>query len=99
MSKKETQIIIYRFAGKQGLFTIPKDWCQECDLLIDMVQDVVRELGMEEKVDLKIRPWFPWAWFVFLRYFAWHAPMLIINGKLISQGIVPKRLDVADALK
>ena len=96
---KKVQITIYRFSGKQGLFTIPKDWCPECDLLVDMVQDVVKELGMEEKVDLKIRPWFPWMWFVFLRYFAWHAPILVINGKLISQGIVPERQRVAGELK
>ena len=96
---KKVQITIYRFSGKQGLFTIPKDWCLECDLLVDMVQDVVKDLSIEEKVDLKIRPWFPWAWFVLLRYFAWHAPILIINGKLISQGIVPERQRVADAFK
>jgi len=96
---RKVQITIYRFTGKQWFFTIPKDWCVECDLLVDMVQDVVKELGIEEKVDLKIRPWFPWAWFVFLRYFVWHAPMLIVNGKLISQGIVPERQRVADALK
>jgi len=99
MKDRKVQITIYRFTGKQGLFTIPKDWCLECDVLIEMVQDVVKGLGMEGKVDLKIRPWFPWAWFVFLRYFAWHAPILIINGKLISQGIVPERQRVADALK
>ena len=96
---KKVQITIYRFSGKQGLFTIPKDWCLECDLLVDMVQDVVKELGVEEKVDLKIRPWFLWAWLPFFRYFAWHAPILVINGKLISQGIVPERQRVAGELK
>ena len=96
---KKVQITIYRFSDKQGLFTIPKDWCLECDLLVDMVQDVVKELGVEEKVDLKIRPWFLWAWLPFFRYFAWHAPILVINGKLISQGIVPERQRVAGELK
>ena len=99
MNNNKIQITIYRFTGKLGLFTIPKDWCQECDILIDMVQGVVRELGIQEKTDVKIRPWFLWAWFVFLRYFSWHAPMLIINGKLISQGTVPERQQVVDALK
>ena len=96
---KKVQITIYRFAGKQGLFTIPKDWCQECDILIDLVEGTIKELGMEEKVNLKIRPWFLWAWLPFFRYFAWHAPILVINGKLISQGIVPERQRVAGELK
>lgn len=99
MTNKRIRITIYRFSGKQGLFIIPKDWCRECDLLIDMVQGIVKELGIRERVDIKIRPWFLWAGFVLLRYFAWHAPMLTINGKLISQGIVPERERVADALK
>lgn len=98
MKKKNIQITIYRFSGKQGLFSIPKGWCEECDILIALVQNTVRESNAGDRVDIKIRPWFLWAWLPFFRYVAWHPPMLIMNGKLISQGIVPKKKQIVDAL-
>lgn len=98
MQSKEIQIVIYPMTGKQGLFTIPESWCKECDLVIALVKEIIKELNMEDRVSIKIRPWFLWAWLPFLRYFAWHAPLLVINGKLISQGIVPGKEQVIDAM-
>ena len=84
--------------GKQGLFSISENWCRECDLLIAIVEHTVKELHIEDRAKIKIRPWFLWAWLPFFRHFAWHPPILIINGKLISQGIVPGKEQVIDAL-
>lgn len=84
--------------GKQGLFTIQKSWCEECDLVIALVKESIKELNMEDRVSVKIRPWFLWGWLPFFRYFAWHPPILVIKGKLISQGILPKKEEVIDAL-
>lgn len=85
------EVVIYRFTGSQGLFNVPKKWCEECDLLIDMVKKTISDLGLEEKTQLKIKPWFLWWWHPLLNYLAWHAPILIINGRLISQGVVPDK--------
>jgi len=98
MKKNNIQITVYRFTGKHGIFVIPKEWCQECDLLIALVQDVVKELPLSKKATIKIRPWFLWAWLPLVLHGAWHAPILIINGKLISQGILPTRKELRDAL-
>ena len=98
MKTNEIQIAIYPMTGKQGLFFVPEEWCKECDLVISLVQDVIKELNLGDKVDIKIRPWFLWAWLPLFRYFAWHPPILIINGKLISQGIVPGKEQVIDAM-
>ena len=98
MKNKKIQIVIYPMTGRQGLFTTPKGWCEECDLIIALVEDIVKELHIEDRAKIKIRPWFLWAWLPFFRYFAWHPPILIINGKLISQGIVPRKEQVIDAL-
>ena len=98
MKNKKIKIIIYPMTGKLGPFTVPKDWCEECDLVISLVQDVAKELNLGDKLDIKMRPWFLWAWLPFFRYFAWHPPILIINGKLISQGIVPGKEQVIDAM-
>lgn len=87
----EFNIRIYRFTGNQGFFKIPKKWCEECDLLIRLVKKTVKELDIESKTKITIKPWFLWWWQSLFLYLAWHAPILTINGKLISQGIVPKK--------
>ena len=98
MKSNKIQITVYPMTGKQGLFFVPKKWCKECDLVISLVQDAVKELSLGDKTDIKIRPWFVWAWLPFFRYFAWHPPILIINGKVISQGIVPRKEQVIEAM-
>lgn len=82
-------ITIYRVTGRQGLFSVPKKWCEECDLLISMVEQTVEELGVESETKITVRPWFLWWWQPLFLNLAWHAPILIINRRLISQGIVP----------
>lgn len=87
----EFNIVIYRFTGSQGFFRVPQKWCKECDLLITMVKNTINELGIETKTQLTVKPWFLSWWQPLLTHFAWHAPILIINGKLISQGEVPNK--------
>lgn len=91
-------ITIYRFTGNQGLFRIPQKWCGECDLLVAMVKQTVQELGLEDQTKLEIKPWFLWWFKPLFKQLAWHAPILIINGKLISQGILPDKKIITYAL-
>lgn len=92
-------IIIYRFTGKQGIFTIPSNWCKECDLLLNIVYNVIDHHADINNINLIIRPWFIWFLVPLFQYHTLHAPMLIINGKLISAGIVPTKEKILDALK
>jgi len=98
MEKNKIQITIYIMTGKQGLFVIPKNWCQECDLLIALVKNIVKESNLADKVEIKIRPWFLWAPLPFFRHFAWDPPILVINGKLVSQGVVPPKQQIIDKI-
>lgn len=91
-------ITIYRFTGNQGFFSVPKKWCEECDLLVRLVEKTVKELGIESKTKITIKPWFLWWWQSLFLYFAWHAPILIINGKLVNQGIIPSKQNLIKAL-
>lgn len=77
---------------------MPKKWCEECDLLVAMVKKIVNELGIENKTQLTLKPWFLWWWQPLFLNFAWHAPILVINRKLISQGIVPEKETLLKAL-
>lgn len=91
-------ITIYRFTGNQGLFRVPKKWCEDCDLLVAMVKKVIKELGIEGKTQVTIKPWFLYWWQPLLTNFAWHAPILIVDGELVSQGTVPDKQTLLKAL-
>lgn len=95
----EFDISIYRFTGRQGLFSVPKKWCEECDLLILMVKQTVEGLRIKSKTKITIKPWWLWWWQPLFLYFAWHAPILVINGKLISQGVVPNKENLIKTLQ
>lgn len=89
------QATIYRFTGWQGLFKIPESWCRECDLLIRATERVAAEC--DATIEVEIRPWFLWFWKPLFRFGAWKAPILVVNGEMISQGIVPDDGKIANA--
>lgn len=98
-ARRRVSIVIYRLTGRQGFFYIPKKWCAECDLLVAMVQGAIRELGIEKAVDLKIRPWWLWGWLPLFAQGAWHAPILVIGGRVFSQGVVPDKEALKEHLR
>jgi hypothetical protein len=74
--------------GKQLWFHIPDSFCKECDLTIRMVKKVVGDLDDPSQVRVRVRPWLyhlPEA----IRRGGWHPPVVSVNGKLFSQGVVP----------
>jgi hypothetical protein len=82
------EITIYPIAGKQLWFSTPDSFCRECDLTIRTVEKVVGDLDDPSRVQVRIKPW--------LRHIpqaiwrgGWHPPVVTINGKVFSQGIVP----------
>ena len=53
---------------------------------------------MQDTTNLKIKPWFVWWFIPLVKFGSFHAPQLIINGKLISAGNVPPMEKIVDAL-
>jgi len=98
MDKINHLVVMYRFSGRQGIFTIPAKWCEECDLVLNLVQDVVVQSGLNDTVRIVVRPWWIWWLVPLFRYGSLHAPQLIIDGKLISAGVVPEREVIERAL-
>jgi len=95
---KPVKIVIYPFTGWHGLLYVPKAFCEECDLTTDLIKTTVEELGIKNKVKLVFRPWFLWWWIPIWKG-AWHAPIVIINGSVLSQGIVPSKDKLIERLK
>ncbi|MGC8667221.1 MAG: hypothetical protein ACP5VE_03765 [Chthonomonadales bacterium] len=92
------EVVVYRFSGWQGLFKIPHTWCPECDLLIRAVERAIAGTAPGTQVRFVVQPWFFWFWKPLLKG-AWHPPILIINGTVVSQGVVPPTEAIEGALK
>jgi glutaredoxin len=87
MKKKTVKLTLYRYAGKFLFFRI-KNRCKECDISYTILQRLMNEQLSGKPVSLRIVPWLDNFWKVIWRG-GWHAPILSVNGKVFSQGIVP----------
>jgi hypothetical protein len=83
-----TTVTVYPITGRQlGPLSIPHRFCEECNLTISLVRRVVAELGRED-IEVVVKPWLRHALDA-LRRGGWHAPVVTIDGKVFSQGLVP----------
>ncbi len=83
-----TTVTVYPITGRQfGRLSIPQRFCEECDLTIRLVRRVVAELGGDD-IQIVVKPWLRHA-IDALRRGGWHAPVVTIDGKVFSQGVVP----------
>lgn len=93
-----TKITVYPISGPQiGPISIPHRICEECDLTIRAVRGVVDELGRAD-IEVEIKPWLRHMLDA-LRRGGWHAPVVTIDGKVYSQGVVPDREELAARLR
>ena len=80
-----TVVTVYPMTGRQLFFNVPHAICEECDLTIRLVQRVASDLP---DVEVRIKPWFNHL-FDALRRGGWHPPVVTINGRITTQGVVP----------
>lgn len=92
-----TDIVVYRITGPQGPIDIPHRYCEECDLTVQLVKSVITGLD-DASIRLDVKPWLLYFWKPILRG-GWHAPILTIDGRVFSQGIVPGREALLRALQ
>lgn len=78
------KITLYRWAGSWGPFkvTIP---CGECTLTKDILSDTFANELADVPIELEVKDWLS-HWWEPLKAGAWHAPILMIEGKVVSQG-------------
>lgn len=90
MNEKGINIIVYRITGQQLFFRIPESVCEECDLTVATVKSVIDELKIAEQVNLRVKPWIN-SMISCLLWRSWHPPVVTVNGRRFSQGVVPDR--------
>ncbi len=81
---KAVKITLYRWAGKWGPFRV-KIPCGECALTKDVILDTMETELAGISVELDIREWLSEWWRPLLNG-GWHAPIVLVEGKVISQG-------------
>ncbi|MCL6416809.1 hypothetical protein MIB92_14200 [Aestuariirhabdus sp. Z084] len=83
------EIKLYRWAGQWGPFLV-KIPCGECALTLDVIKDTLaRELAGIE-VSLEVRDWLSCWWQPLLKG-GWHAPIVMVDNRVVSQGAALNR--------
>lgn len=83
-TRKPVKIKLYRWAGKWGPFKV-KIPCGECSLTVDVINDTIATELAGIPVELETHDWLS-TWWKPLRQGGWHAPIVIVEDKLVSQG-------------
>jgi hypothetical protein len=73
----------FKWAGNLGPFRI-KTSCNECDLTTTILKGLMENELKDKNVKLEIKPWLDNLFYCLLRG-AWHAPIVMINGKRFHQ--------------
>lgn len=84
MAGNEVTVTLYRWAGAWGPFKV-RIPCGECALTKDVLQDTFENELAGIPVRLEVREWLSEWWRPF-KVGGWHAPIVIVAGRLVSQG-------------
>ena len=82
-------ITVFRWAGSWGPFKVNIP-CGECSLTKDIIQDCIDSDLHGMDVELELRDWLS-EWWKPLPKGGWHAPIVLVNGKIVSQGAALNR--------
>ncbi len=77
-------ITLYRWAGAWGPFKVSIP-CGECSLTLDVINDTLAHELEGIPVTVDVREWLS-EWWRPLPKGGWHAPIVIVEGRLVSQG-------------
>lgn len=81
---KPVNITLYRWAGAWGPFKVSIP-CGECSLTVDVIEDTLKEELSGIPVNLEIREWLS-EWWRPLKRGGWHAPIVVVENRVVSQG-------------
>ena len=78
------RIMVYKWAGKWGPFKVSIP-CGECALTADIINDTMANELNGIPVELETRDWLS-EWYRPLVKGGWHAPIVLVEGKVVGQG-------------
>lgn len=84
MTQQSIKVTLFRWAGSWGPFHV-KIPCGECTLTEDVILDTIEKELSGISVELEVRQWLSEWWRPLLKG-GWHAPIVLVEGKVVSQG-------------
>lgn len=97
---KEIRITMYYWGGSRLGISINSE-CEECDINSSILRSMQENEFKGQPVSVSIQPWLSNIWSS-LRYGGWHAPVVLVDDSVFSQGVVIDRemlaADVVDKL-
>lgn len=87
-SMKPVTVTVYLWEGERFGIKI-KSKCEECDISIAIIKNLINKEFKHKPIKLVIKPWFNYAFEAFFKTKGgWHAPIIAVNNRRISQGKV-----------
>ncbi|GAA3546088.1 glutaredoxin [Zobellella aerophila] len=84
MDSDKVMVTLFRWAGAWGPFKVSIP-CGECSLSKDVIQDTLATELAGVPVELEIREWLSEWWRPLVKG-GWHAPIIMVEGRVIAQG-------------
>ena len=84
MTGSAVTLLLYRWAGAWAPFKVSIP-CGECSLTLDVIQDTLETELAGIPVEVEVREWLS-EWWRPLPKGGWHAPIVMVEGKIVSQG-------------
>ncbi len=84
MEDNPVKVELFRWAGSWGPFRV-KIPCGECALTVDVIRDTFEHELAGVPVRLESHDWLS-EWWRPLKSGGWHAPIVLVEGKVVSQG-------------
>ena len=96
MTTQAVQLTLYRWAGQWGPFKVNIP-CGECSLTVDVINDTLANELDGIPVEVDNREWLT-EWWKPLPKGGWHAPIVMVEGKVVSQGHALNRGVLTEAI-
>lgn len=93
---KPVHLTLYRWAGAWGPFKVSIP-CGECSLTKDVIADTLEHELAGIPVEIEEREWLTEWWRPLLKG-GWHAPIVMVDGKVVSQGHALNRGVLTEAI-
>ncbi|MGH9341575.1 MAG: hypothetical protein ACRD1R_18820 [Acidobacteriota bacterium] len=87
MEQKEVKLTLYRWAGRKFFFEI-RSTCEECDQSVQVIRKLLETRFSNLPVTFEVKNWLDHL-FECLWHRGWHAPVILVGGKVFSQGVIP----------
>ena len=88
---------LYKWAGQWGPFKV-RIPCGECALTEDVIEDTLKKELSNAKINFTVKEWLTYWWEPLLAGGGWHAPIVLVENKVISQGDALNRGLLAEAV-